>query len=317
MANIDLSRKQMLARVAWLYYEEELTQAEIGERLGLSRVAVNRLLKEAREQNVVKIQIDNTLISSFPTVSELTKRYHLRDAYISQRQDEEELLYLSLARTAASALEQYLQEGITIGVGIGRSLSHMPEYFHPTQNTACRFTSLVGGLNIGSVAVQHNFDILNRLAVQIGGQSSYISAPSFVSKASTRDIIIDDPAVQQNMDIARASAVAIFSVGEIGPSSLLYQLGMLTEGDLGELKSNQACGDILGRFFDASAQELNIGFNHRVIGLSIEEIKKIPTTILVAGGQDKREAIKVLLDHQVANILVTDPLTAEWLVNTA
>jgi DNA-binding transcriptional regulator LsrR (DeoR family) len=54
----------------------------------------------------------------------------------------------------------------------------------------------VSGLNIIDTAISHNFDVLNRLAAQTGGQISYISAPSFVSKVSTRDILIDDPAVK-------------------------------------------------------------------------------------------------------------------------
>lgn len=51
------TREQLLAGVAWLYYEQGLTQAEIGARLGLSRITVNRLLKEARQSGIVEIRI--------------------------------------------------------------------------------------------------------------------------------------------------------------------------------------------------------------------------------------------------------------------
>jgi RNA polymerase sigma-B factor len=34
---------QTILRVAWLYYLENLTQAEIGERLGISQMHVSRL----------------------------------------------------------------------------------------------------------------------------------------------------------------------------------------------------------------------------------------------------------------------------------
>ena len=44
---------QLSIRVAWLYYLENLTQAEIGERLGLTRARVNRMLSEARENGLV------------------------------------------------------------------------------------------------------------------------------------------------------------------------------------------------------------------------------------------------------------------------
>ena len=47
----------LLVEVAKLYYEEQLTQAQIGRQLQTSRSTVSRLLKEARDQGVVKITI--------------------------------------------------------------------------------------------------------------------------------------------------------------------------------------------------------------------------------------------------------------------
>src|ERR1035438_10521157 len=48
----------LLAEVASLYYELDLSQSEIGERLGLSRVKIYRLLKKAKEAQVVQITIN-------------------------------------------------------------------------------------------------------------------------------------------------------------------------------------------------------------------------------------------------------------------
>ena len=54
--NSDLH--ELLAKVASLYYEEELTQNAIAARLGLSRVKIYRLLKQAKDEQVVQIVID-------------------------------------------------------------------------------------------------------------------------------------------------------------------------------------------------------------------------------------------------------------------
>ena len=54
--NSDLH--ELLAKVASLYYEEELTQNEIAARLGLSRVKIYRLLKQAKDEQVVQVVID-------------------------------------------------------------------------------------------------------------------------------------------------------------------------------------------------------------------------------------------------------------------
>jgi DNA-binding transcriptional regulator LsrR (DeoR family) len=44
--------------VASLYYQQNLTQQEIGDRLGLSRIKINRLLKLAVSSGIVQVTIN-------------------------------------------------------------------------------------------------------------------------------------------------------------------------------------------------------------------------------------------------------------------
>ena len=55
---IDDSLRNLLAQIAFMYYEQELTQNEIAAQLGLSRVKVYRLLKQAKIEQVVQININ-------------------------------------------------------------------------------------------------------------------------------------------------------------------------------------------------------------------------------------------------------------------
>ncbi|MCK4451808.1 MAG: helix-turn-helix domain-containing protein, partial [Anaerolineae bacterium] len=42
-----IKRTELLAQVASLYYEDDLTQAEVARRIGMSRSTISRLLHEA------------------------------------------------------------------------------------------------------------------------------------------------------------------------------------------------------------------------------------------------------------------------------
>ena len=313
---IEQAKYHTMVRVAWLYYEEELTQAEIGARMGLSRVTVNRLLREARESGIVEIKIRSDLTASYPLAKQLVDRYALRDVFISQPVTEGSEAYSGLAKAAALVLEQRLAPGVTIGVGIGRTIAYLPDFLRPAQPVQCRFTTLTGGLDLKTTYPSHSFDVINRLASLTGGKSFYIPAPSFVSEVTTRDVLMNDPLIAQSLDVARNCDVAIFSVGSADYSALLYRSGLLAESDLADLRERQAVGDVLGRFIDAEGCELDIEINRRIIGLTIEELKKIPIKILVAGGSIKRSAIRGLLLKQGANVLVTDLNTAQWLAST-
>ena len=53
----NLPDLRVITKVARLYYEERLTQAEIAGKLGISQVAVSRLLKKAEEYGIVRTTV--------------------------------------------------------------------------------------------------------------------------------------------------------------------------------------------------------------------------------------------------------------------
>ena len=47
--------EELLLRVAWFYYKDELTQDEIAKRLSVSRASVGRMLDRARKVGLVTL----------------------------------------------------------------------------------------------------------------------------------------------------------------------------------------------------------------------------------------------------------------------
>jgi len=52
-----IERTELLAQVASMYYEDDVTQDEIARRVGTSRSTVSRMIQEAREVGVVEITV--------------------------------------------------------------------------------------------------------------------------------------------------------------------------------------------------------------------------------------------------------------------
>ena len=140
------TRRILLSKVAWLHYHEELTQAEIAERLGISRVTINRLIKErARERGGgnQKSMLIGLIISILPSSYAIVLIFRMQ--YITPTTDQEQALSNVLAEAAAGVLATRIQSGMMIGMGIGRTVSQIPEYFHPAADLSCRFIGLTGG----------------------------------------------------------------------------------------------------------------------------------------------------------------------------
>lgn len=53
-AGLALAEEELVARVAWCYYHDGLTQNDIGERLGLPRLKISRLLEKGRQSGVIR-----------------------------------------------------------------------------------------------------------------------------------------------------------------------------------------------------------------------------------------------------------------------
>ena len=60
---IDMSKKKydmrLMVKCAQMYYDEELNQANIAEKLQISKSSVSRILSAAKEEGVVKVVVNN------------------------------------------------------------------------------------------------------------------------------------------------------------------------------------------------------------------------------------------------------------------
>ena len=82
MTGFDEEENQLISRVAWLYFHEELTQGEIGERMGLTRLKVNRLLQAGREAGLIRVVINTAFRDCVALEGELTREFGLTRAIV-------------------------------------------------------------------------------------------------------------------------------------------------------------------------------------------------------------------------------------------
>ena len=116
------SHRELLARIASMYYEQGMTQNAIATQLDLSRVKVYRLLKEARAEQVVQITIDWPIKRDSQLEALLKQRFELKEALVLKTASLEHFPALQrLGQLGARYLEQRLEDGTTLAVCLGRS----------------------------------------------------------------------------------------------------------------------------------------------------------------------------------------------------
>jgi DNA-binding transcriptional regulator LsrR (DeoR family) len=119
-----------------------------------------------------------------------------------------------------------------------------------------------------------------------------------------------EPTIAQTLQRAKDADACLVGLGGIHDHLNLVAEGYMTAAGWDELVAGGMVGDIGARYFDASGRGVECDVNDRVIGLTLDELRRIPLRIVVAGGRDKDRAIHAALRTGLISVLVTDAGTA-------
>jgi DNA-binding transcriptional regulator LsrR (DeoR family) len=129
---------------------------------------------------------------------------------------------------------------------------------------------------------------------------------------------MSDRRVRQVLERAQMADIALVGIGTVEPEmSSLVRAGFLTSHELGQIAAEGAVGDVCGIHFDADGNILDIPINRRVVGIPVDDLKRIPIVIGVATGRSKVKPILGALRAGIINTLFTDELTAQTVADMA
>ncbi len=300
---------------AAMLYKAGLTQSQIGKQLGYSRIKINRVLALARTHGILEIRVNVPSGWHVEQETELIRLFGLRDAVvISAEEESDRSLESVLAEGAAAFLVGHLESGMRVGLGIGRTVAHLPERFRPDRRIDCSFIELVGAAYTSDCA---RFDVTFKMAELSGGKREAIRVPGYLTDPDLSTRLAQEPAVAATLDRARGSDVMIQSVGPVDPSAILFQYGVLSIDDLDDLRERGAVGDALGYYFDIDGNHVKSPTDPNLIGIELDDLRHVPWSVLVAGGPAKVTPIIGGLRGGYFNTLVTDDETAQSLLDYA
>lgn len=302
-----------VARAAWLYYVEELTQGEVAQELRISRSTVVRLLQRAKENGMVRISLDVPR-DVFRMERELERLYELERVRLVPEPGDEEKLKHWLGHAASDLLVEILEPGSTIAVSWGTTLRALTNSLSRQQAIKIDKTvPLVGGLHRAPSGT-NSYWVAEQLGRYFHAPAQALYAPLFVEDRSTAEALARDPDIANTLDLARHASLAIYSVGTLHKEATLMQLGYLSSEERSFLQEVRAAGDIACRWIDAQGNPVELPPTVNPVGVSLEDFKTIPERLVIAGGKFKREVLLGTLRGGYATSLVTDDSTAAYLL---
>ncbi|MFZ7130828.1 MAG: sugar-binding transcriptional regulator [Eubacteriales bacterium] len=183
--------------------------------------------------------------------------------------------------------------GLTGGSSVAAVASNMPEINLP------KVTVLPARGGIGkSHSIQAN-SIVSTLAKKLHAQKEMLHLPDFIQK-ELLDALKEYPDIKEVFDKYQLIDIMIFGIGR---ADTMAKWRNLSKDKIESIKEANAVAEAFGFFFNDQGQMVSPSSS---VGISLEDYKKIPHIIAIAGGKNKAEAI--LATSRIRNdlVLVTD-----------
>lgn len=316
MKNISSEDIKLLVEIAYMYYDEEATQSEIGRKYNISRSLVSRYLKKAREYGIVEILIhDELLHPHYELERKIKNEFSLNDVVCVESTDNRLAQKRRVANAAAKYLLRNLKEFDTVAITGGTTVDEVSNVIKThTGYPNVTFVSLTGGFGGETTHIQANI-ICEKFSTKLGAKAEYLYAPVLVDSYEAKKIFMSQTYIKQVLNTAKNADILLTGIGGFPSTSTLANAHLDQILDLAGDQYDNIAGDICYNFLDRDGNLIDSEWNRRVITLDIEEVKEIPNVIVVAEGEEKVESIYSALKAELINVLITDKITGTKLLD--
>lgn len=300
--------------VCWHYYINEMTQAEIAKLMGVTRLRVNQSIQRARASGMVRIEIDSPSLPRLDLQSQLQDRFGLNLALVAPAHPEHYDYHSAVGAALASHLSDRLRSGEweRVGVSWGMTLQCAIERMMPQSLPDLEVISMLGGTSHGESF--NTFGIASGLAERLSARYSLLAAPIFLSPQVDKDVFLSQQIFAEHFDKLRRLDAAIMTASNISEHSYLIRTGLPADINPARLIRDGAIGDTVGRFLDAQGNVIQTELAACTVGIDLEDLRRVPERILAAAGHHKVQVIRAILKAKLANVLVTDDVTARLIL---
>lgn len=305
---------EMLRMAATLYYTDGLGQSEVADFVRVSQTKISRLLAVALERGIVRISVDEYQPRNEKLERQLCETFDLRAAAVIKTagKPEREAARQTVGHFGAPFVASLLPKLGVLALGGGRSVSNVVHRFRRGDGRRLTVVQAMGSIdsNLSPVDALE----LGRALVNLwGGEFLTLSTPAFAPDRKTRDTFLGSEQIRSVWQRLRRADAALVGVGPL-EESVYIERGVLGPGDVAQLRSAGAVGEICGRFFNAAGEECISPWRNRAISIELDHLRSIPQVIGVAAGPDRAAAVVGALRGGLLKSLLIDESGAQALL---
>lgn len=304
-----------LSQIAIMHYENGLSQQEIANLLGFSKMTVSRMLQKAKDQGIVRTSVELPFELDATMEQKLKGKFGLRRAWVVKHDKPDadiDGMRVLVAKAAAFVLNTAPPSNSTVGIGIGRTIGQMIKHLTPMKTENIHIVQLMGGLP--DVTKENPFTIIQETCRKWNATGTFLTSFATAENNEARESFFQNTDTGKMIyELWEKCDKAIFGVGAIEKGTLLSpQLVGIEE--IETLKARRAIGDILGHCFNDNGDFIPSELENRLVAIPIELLRTIKERRAIAVGEYKANALTGALRTGIINELFTDDFTASLLL---
>ena len=303
-----LASRTLLHTVAKMHYVSDMPQVEIARRLDLSTATVSRLIRRAREEGIVRIEV-RELAAEDELAAELAARLGLQQAIVVDSTHDGGGIASLAAPVHALLGTLGIGASSILAIGWGRTVWEVVRSGLP-RLPGVTLVPCSGGLD--EVAQHYQVNEFVRVAAeQLAGTPRFIHAPYLPSREA-REVLLRDVDTSEHLALWDRIDAAIVGIGV--PHAVDPSHGRL-HVTRNEKALVNAVGDVIRHYFDARGNLIPWEGENRLIAVSPAQLRATPLVVGVAASPHKATAIRAAVSAKLVNALVTDLLTARAILD--
>lgn len=304
----DIKRTELLVQVARLYYEHNLSQNEIAKKVNLSRTYISKLLYEAKQKGIVKIEINDPVMTENGMERKLREFYKLDKVIVVPAAEDKNPLY-RVGEAAARYLNSIIKNGDVIGFSWGETVYECAKALNKREDlNEVVSVQMCGGISNIEKNVYVS-EVTKTFSEKLNSTGYVLPFPAIVDNEHIKTVIDSEQTMQKIYDYANRANIAILTMGKFGQQSALARADYLKYDEVEWLLEKGAVGDICTHIINERGELCDQRLDARTVAISYERIKQIETRIGVATGESKVNCIFGALSGGVINVFITDEKT--------
>jgi DNA-binding transcriptional regulator LsrR (DeoR family) len=89
----------------------------------------------------------------------------------------------------------------------------------------------------------------------------------------------------------------------------------LSDEELAEFEGSGVVGDVCARYYDLGGNEVDSAMRDRILSVSLDDLRAIPTVVGIAAGREKALGILGALRGGIIDVLICDDQAARAVLN--